>query len=200
LLDTLVWGGVQEDISTGWAALWQEAVFAGEALANAKPAHVRPDAADVDLRNFPFNGPSVWLLRQLHVPPGRRAIITLTGDLGSGKTCFVQGLARGLQVPQNAYVTSPSYTLIHTYRGRSLLHHVDLYRLSGGDIEGIGLLDLLEDSAVIAIEWPERLGEDLPEDHLAVDIHLIGETSRRIQITAYGLGPAILLKELQNII
>ena len=127
-------------------------------------------------------------------------VITLTGDLGSGKTCFVQGLARGLQVPQNAYVTSPSYTLIHSYRGRSLLHHVDLYRLSGGDIEGIGLLDLLEDSAVIAIEWPERLGEDLPEDHLAVDIHLIGETSRRIQITAYGLGPAILLKELQNVI
>lgn len=127
-------------------------------------------------------------------------VIALSGDLGSGKTCFVQGLARGLQVPQDDYVTSPSYTLIHSYRGRSLLHHVDLYRLSGADIEGIGLLDLLEDIAVIAIEWPERLGEDLPSDHLAVDLRLTGETSRRIQVTAYGLAPTILLKELQNII
>jgi len=92
LLDTLYWGGVQEDLSTGWVALWQEAVFAGEALANARPAHVRPDAEDVDLGNFAFSGPSVWLLREFHVPEGRRAILTFTGDRNPG-ALFVNGQA-----------------------------------------------------------------------------------------------------------
>ena len=92
LLDTLYWGGVQEDISTGWVALWQEAVFAGEALANARPAHVRADAEDVDLGNFAFSGPSVWLLRDLSVPAGRRAILTFTGDRNPG-ALFVNGQA-----------------------------------------------------------------------------------------------------------
>jgi tRNA threonylcarbamoyladenosine biosynthesis protein TsaE len=127
-------------------------------------------------------------------------VIALTGDLGSGKTCFVQGLARGLQVPDDHYVTSPSYTLIHSYPGRLTLHHVDLYRLSGGDTESIGLLDLMEEAAVTAIEWSERLAHDLPEQRLAVDIRFIDETARRIDMIAYGLAPAILLKELQNVI
>jgi tRNA threonylcarbamoyladenosine biosynthesis protein TsaE len=127
-------------------------------------------------------------------------VITLAGDLGSGKTCFVQGLAQGLQVPAAQYVTSPSYTLIHSYRGRLPLHHVDLYRLSGGDLEDIGLLDLMEEPGVTAIEWSERLTADLPREHLAVDLRFVDETSRRITITAYGLAPAILLKELPDII
>ena len=74
-------------------------------------------------------------------------LITLAGDLGSGKTCFVQGLARGLRVPEGTYVTSPSYTLIHSYQGRLPLHHVDLYRLSGGDIEDIGLMEIMAEPA-----------------------------------------------------
>ena len=92
LLDTLYWGGVQEDISAGWTALWQEAVFAGEALANAKPAHVRPDAEDVHLGHFAWSGPSVWLLREIDVPGGQRAVLTLTGDRNPG-ALFVNGQA-----------------------------------------------------------------------------------------------------------
>ncbi len=92
LLDTLYWGGVQQDISAGWSALWQEAVFAGEALANARPAHVRPDAEDVDLGHFAWSGPSVWLLRELHVPVGQRAVLTMTGDRNPG-ALFVNGQA-----------------------------------------------------------------------------------------------------------
>jgi hypothetical protein len=92
LLDTLYWGGVQGDISAGWTALWQEAVFAGEALANARPAHVRPDAEDVDLGHFAWSGPSVWLLRELRVPAGHRAVLTLTGDRNPG-ALFVNGQA-----------------------------------------------------------------------------------------------------------
>lgn len=127
-----------------------------------------------------------------------RLLIALSGDLGSGKTCFVQGLARGLQVAKNTYVTSPSYTLIHSYPGRLTLHHVDLYRLSGGDIDDIGLIDLMDERAVTAIEWSQQLADDLPEQRLAVDIQYLDDTSRRLDLTAYGLAPTILLKELQN--
>lgn len=126
-------------------------------------------------------------------------LVTLTGDLGSGKTCFVQGLARGLQVTQGTYVTSPSYTLIHSYPGRLTLHHVDLYRLSGSDIEDIGLIDLMDEPAVTAIEWSQQLAEDMPAQRLAIDIQPLDDTSRRIAMTAYGLAPTILLKELQNV-
>lgn len=127
-------------------------------------------------------------------------VITLSGDLGSGKTCFVQGLARGLQVADGTYVTSPSYTLIHSYAGRLTLHHVDLYRLAGGDIDDIGLLDLMDEPSVTAIEWSERLAEDLPEERLAVAIQPMDDTTRRLDMTAYGLAPKILLQELSKII
>lgn len=92
LLDTLYWGGVQEDITAGWTALWQEAVFAGEALANAKPAHVRPDADGVALDHFPLSAASVWLLREINVPAGHRAVLTLVGDRNPG-ALFVNGQA-----------------------------------------------------------------------------------------------------------
>lgn len=125
-------------------------------------------------------------------------LITLSGDLGSGKTCFVQGLARGLQIAKDTYVTSPSYTLIHSYPGRLTLHHVDLYRLSGSDIDDIGLIDLMDEPAVTAIEWSQQLADDLPEQRLAIDIQYLNGTSRQLDLTAYGLAPTILLQELQN--
>lgn len=127
-------------------------------------------------------------------------VITLTGDLGSGKTCFVQGLARGLGVPADTYVTSPSYTLVNTYQGRLPLHHVDLYRLAGADAADIGLDELMDAPAVTAIEWPERLPGEMPADRLAIDIRFLDDTRRRLALTAYGLAPSILLQELQHVI
>ncbi len=127
-------------------------------------------------------------------------LIALTGDLGSGKTCFVQGLARGLEVADARYVTSPSYTIIQSYTGRLVLHHVDLYRLGGGDIEDIGLLDIMSEPAVTAIEWSERLEDDLPAERLAIDIQYRAEASRQLVMRAYGLAPTILLQKLQNVI
>jgi beta-galactosidase len=92
LLDTLYWGGRQENISAGWIALWQEAVFAGEAIAHARPEAVRADIENVDLGNFAFEGPSVWLLRTITVQPGLRYVIELTGDRNPG-AFFVNGVA-----------------------------------------------------------------------------------------------------------
>lgn len=127
-------------------------------------------------------------------------VIVLSGDLGSGKTCFVQGLARGLGVPPETYVTSPSYTLVNTYQGRLPLHHVDLYRLSAEDGADLGLEELMEAPAVTAVEWPERLPQEIPAEHLAIDIRFLDENTRRLDLTACGLAPSILLKELQNVI
>lgn len=141
--------------------------------------------------------------RELAARIGRLApahlVITLAGDLGSGKTCFVQGLARGLEVPADTYVTSPSYTLINTYQGRLPLHHVDLYRLSGEDAADIGLAELMDAPAVTAVEWPERLPGEMPEERLAVDIRFLDEGRRRLELTAYGLAPSILLQGLQHV-
>ena len=78
-------------------------------------------------------------------------VLALTGDLGSGKTSFVQGLAEGLEVPDDYYITSPSYTLINEYPGRFFLYHVDLYRITDSiDIEDIGLYEIFDDDAVVA--------------------------------------------------
>jgi beta-galactosidase len=90
LLDTLYWGGRQEDLCGGWVALWQEALFAGEALARARPATVRPDAVDVRLDNFAFSGPAVWLLREFVAQPGMAYVLHMTGDRNPG-ALFVNG-------------------------------------------------------------------------------------------------------------
>jgi len=90
-------------------------------------------------------------------------LLLLDGDLGAGKTTLIQGIARGLGCSDP--VTSPTFNLVHEYRGgRLLLVHMDLYRLSGpDDLESIGFYDYLERGGVIAVEWPERLaGVDLP--------------------------------------
>jgi tRNA threonylcarbamoyladenosine biosynthesis protein TsaE len=110
-------------------------------------------------------------------------IIALTGDLGSGKTAFVQGLAKGLDVSEK-YITSPTFTLINEYPGRHPLFHVDLYRIENvPELEEIGLDEILQAEAVIAIEWAERL--------------LISENIRRIDIFAYGHQADNLLKALE---
>lgn len=126
-------------------------------------------------------------------------LIALKGDLGSGKTALVQGIARGLDVPDTVYVTSPSYTLIHEYPGRMPLFHVDLYRLSNMDFEDIGLYDILDTrSAVVAIEWAERLDAAESMEGMTVDIHITGENTRHIVITTDGDRPCVMLTRIEH--
>jgi len=125
-------------------------------------------------------------------------IIALTGELGSGKTAFVQGLAKGLDVSDNYYITSPTFTLINEYPGRHRLFHVDLYRIEHiTELEDIGLDEVLHQDAVIAIEWADKLSGDMLSDHLAVQFSLMGEESRQINIFAYGHQAYNLLKALK---
>lgn len=109
------------------------------------------------------------------------AVVGLTGELGAGKTCFVQGLVRGLGVA--AQVTSPTFVLVNEYRGRVAVHHVDLYRLDSLDaIEDLGVPDLFGADAVTLVEWAEKLGPLLPSDAIRVHIEGVGDEPRRITI------------------
>ena len=125
-------------------------------------------------------------------------VMLLFGDLGSGKTAFTQGLARGLEIPASVAVTSPTYTLINEYPGRLPLYHVDLYRLPYPvDPDELGLVDLFADNGVTAVEWAQRLHtRDYPNRRLDLFFSITGAHTRSIRIIAYGLDPSDLLKDI----
>jgi tRNA threonylcarbamoyladenosine biosynthesis protein TsaE len=128
-------------------------------------------------------------------------IIALRGDLGSGKTAFVQGLARGLEVPDGYYVTSPTFTLINEYPGRLPLVHVDLYRLEKiDDLEDIGLDELLYDQAVIAIEWSEKLTGRQPAGQLRVTMKIVDDECRELTLNATGHDEVNLIRALEGVL
>jgi len=110
-------------------------------------------------------------------------VVLLSGPLGAGKTAFVRGLARGLGLGA-ADVSSPTFTLIHEYRGgRLTLFHVDLYRLSSADADDLGLQELGVDDGVLAIEWPERLARRVAGSIMVRLEPMEGEPDTRRRIT-----------------
>ena len=126
-------------------------------------------------------------------------VIALTGDLGSGKTAFVQGLAKGLEVPDGYYITSPTFTLINEYPGRYPLVHVDLYRLETIDgLEDIGLDEMLHGQAVLSIEWADKLSDGLPAEHLLVTLDIIDDDCRSLGLNATGHNVVNLIKALED--
>ncbi len=109
---------------------------------------------------------------------GRGSVIALHGDLGAGKTCFIQGLAAALGIDEP--ITSPTYTLIGEYEGRLPLHHIDLYRLSGPtEALGLGLEEYFDANGITAIEWAERAEGLLPPDLLHIRIEVDEHTETR---------------------
>lgn len=104
-------------------------------------------------------------------------VICLVGDLGAGKTTFVQGLAQGIGARQAA--TSPSFVLVHEYQGRLRLFHLDLYRVSG-DLTEIGVEELLGGDAASVVEWAERLPSRLCQDALIIEFQF-DQTQGRVR-------------------
>ncbi|MBN1312784.1 MAG: tRNA (adenosine(37)-N6)-threonylcarbamoyltransferase complex ATPase subunit type 1 TsaE [Anaerolineae bacterium] len=125
-------------------------------------------------------------------------VLCLSGTLGAGKTCLVRGLARGWGAIEHP--TSPTFTLINEYRhskGSQRFYHVDCYRLSGAaDAWTTGLEELFDPANVVTIEWPERILEILPAEHLWVDIRDLGDTSRELTLAASGHRALDLLRSI----
>jgi tRNA threonylcarbamoyladenosine biosynthesis protein TsaE len=108
-------------------------------------------------------------------------VLLLSGPLGAGKTAFVRGLARGLGIDADE-VSSPTFTLVHEYRGGRLrLFHADLYRLGTAGAEDLGLDELGVRDGVLAIEWPDRLGHAF-RGAIEVAIAVVDETTRAITV------------------
>jgi tRNA threonylcarbamoyladenosine biosynthesis protein TsaE len=115
-------------------------------------------------------------------------IVCLQGDLGSGKTCLTQGIARGLGVA--GAVASPTFIIINEYRipgPARRLRHVDLYRVeSVGQAGALGLEDYLHSDGICVIEWAERMTELLPKERLWVTLRYLNETDREVVLEAVG--------------
>ena len=118
-------------------------------------------------------------------------LVTVSGELGSGKTTFVRGACRALGV--TAPVTSPTFTVGHRYRGSVDISHLDLYRFSGMSPAEWGDLEPYFDDAVVFVEWPEAGRGVLPEANASVLLEHAGADRRRIVLTA---DSAALLEEL----
>lgn len=113
---------------------------------------------------------------------GAGDLVGLSGELGSGKTALVRGIAAGLGVPAGR-VRSPTFTLINEYgSGRLPLYHVDLYRLEPTEFDRLALREYLDGDGVCVVEWYERLGEELPR--LAVRLEVEGPEARRLVVWA----------------
>jgi tRNA threonylcarbamoyladenosine biosynthesis protein TsaE len=107
-------------------------------------------------------------------------VVTVSGDLGTGKTTFVRGACRGLGV--TAAVTSPTYTIGHRYEGRVPVSHLDLYRFTGVSAAEWGDLEPYFDAAVVFVEWPEALGSDEVPVRAQVRLEHAGDSRRRITV------------------
>lgn len=120
---------------------------------------------------------------------GSPLVVCLWGDLGSGKTTFVQGMARGLGIQPR--LLSPTFIIVRHYRvpiTETSMYHLDLYRFSGtGSVNDIGLSDMIhEPGSIVIIEWPERLGTLLPLSRVDVRFEIVHEASRRITGVLHG--------------
>lgn len=113
-------------------------------------------------------------------------IVVLAGDLGAGKTAFVQGFGRGLGVTNR--ITSPTFTLVHVYEGRLPVHHLDVYRLEQlSEAVDLGLPEMLDEGGVVLIEWGEAILPELPHEYLEVRLTFgEGDDDRRIEIDHVG--------------
>jgi len=121
-------------------------------------------------------------LAELLSPP---KIVLLRGDLGAGKTTLVKGIAEGFQAASEEDVTSPTFTLVHEYRGpRANLYHIDLYRIdTPRQLETLGLDDLVAPNSILLIEWGEKFQRFVHERDVEIALESVGENSRHIRIT-----------------
>lgn len=119
-----------------------------------------------------------------YIEPGM--MITLTGDLGAGKTTFTKSLGKGLGVKKT--INSPTFTILKIYHGKMPLYHIDAYRLEGIS-QDLGFEEYFEDDGLCVIEWPHYIEDQLPAERLEISINRIedeSDTRRMFSFTAHG--------------
>jgi tRNA threonylcarbamoyladenosine biosynthesis protein TsaE len=121
-------------------------------------------------------------LADMLTPP---KIVLLRGDLGAGKTTLVKGIAEGFRAASQEDVTSPTFTLVHEYRGPGVnLYHIDLYRVdTPRQLETLGLDDLIGENSVLLIEWGEKFGRFVHERDVEIALERVGEDERRVRVS-----------------
>jgi tRNA threonylcarbamoyladenosine biosynthesis protein TsaE len=126
-------------------------------------------------------------------------IVGLTGELGAGKTCFVRGMAEGLEVDSRVWIRSPTFTLINEYLGRLPVFHIDLYRIgSREELEGLNLREYLYSEGVSAIEWFEHMPEGEVDECLEIAIAHAAGGGRELTFTARGERYEKIIDDLKN--
>ena len=112
-------------------------------------------------------------------------VLALSGELGSGKTCFTGGLARGLGVEEKYRITSPTFTLINEYPARYKLYHFDVYRIKGyPELDELGCEEYLGIEGVVVIEWAEKIAKILPTKTIFITFEYVDENKRKMIIEA----------------
>jgi len=111
------------------------------------------------------------------------ALVLLSGELGAGKTTLTKGIVSGAGAAPEEEVTSPTFTLVHKYEGRSRVYHVDLYRIADlHDLETLGLEDVFSEDAIMIVEWPDRLRLRMNWPVIRISLEHVSEDVRRILV------------------
>jgi tRNA threonylcarbamoyladenosine biosynthesis protein TsaE len=124
-------------------------------------------------------------------------VVALVGELGTGKTQFIKGLAVGVGIGKPTYISSPSFTLINEYKGKIPFYHIDLFRLRAEkEAEDLGLEEYFQSGGITAIEWADRIPSLLPREMLWIQISYTGENTRSIEILGRGKRYEELLEQI----
>lgn len=122
-------------------------------------------------------------------------VLTLEGELGTGKTVFTKGIAKGLEVED--VITSPTFTIVKEYKGKYPLYHMDVYRLENSD-EDIGFLEYFEGDGISIIEWAQFIEMYLPEERLNITIEFLDFERRKITFEPYGNDYERIVEKLRS--
>jgi tRNA threonylcarbamoyladenosine biosynthesis protein TsaE len=122
-------------------------------------------------------------LKRLLAPP---KLVLLRGDLGAGKTTLIKGIAAAFDAAAEEDVTSPTFTLVHEYRGPlANLYHIDLYRVdTPRQLETLGLDDLIAEDSILLIEWGEKFSRFVRDRDVEISLARVGENERKIQVSS----------------
>jgi tRNA threonylcarbamoyladenosine biosynthesis protein TsaE len=125
-------------------------------------------------------------------------VVALVGELGAGKTTLTQGIADGLGVGKECYITSPTFTIINEYKGRVPVYHLDFYRIdSPSEIENLGLEEYLQGKGVAIVEWAEKIETFLPREYLMIMLDYVDYSVRKMGMRGIGTRYAEIVKSIE---